>query len=155
MSYFGLLYSSKKIAKVADYWTLIVPFILVNTLWFSLLDRVRYVFLNTNYFVNYVKLNLAVFVYVIILCGMVALIERDFKKIFSMPLFFIPYMFLPLYIRIFEFFNLPLMVSISFGFVHSLLISFNYYRLSIHIIRTVVCILIMLVVRRWLSVTLW
>ncbi|MGB9821426.1 MAG: hypothetical protein ACPLVG_08715 [Pseudothermotoga sp.] len=154
MNYFGLLYSSKKIAKASSYWTLILPFIVVNTLWFSLSDKIRYVFLNTNYVADYFKLNLAVFLYAIILCGVVALIERDFRKVFAAPLFFIPYMFLPIYIRILEFFNLPPMLSISFSFVHSLMTSFSYYRLSVHVIRTVACILVMLVVRRWFSVIL-
>lgn len=154
MSCFELVYSPKKIAKVADYWTLLIPFVLANTLWFSLLDKIRYVILNTNYFVNYIEFNLVIFIYVVILCGVVALVERDFKKIFSMPLFFVPYLFIPIYLRIFEALNLPPMFSISISFVHSLLSSFNCYKLSIHVIRTIVCILIMLVVRRWLSVTL-
>lgn len=154
MSYLGLLYSPKKIAKVADYWTLLIPFILTNTLWFSLSDKIRYVLLNTNYFVGYVQFNTIVFVYVAILCGVTALIERDFKKIFSMPLFFLPYLFVPIYLRILEFFGLPSILSISIGFVHSLLSSFDYYKPSIHVIRTIACILVMMVVRRWFSVTL-
>lgn len=154
MSCFELVYSPKRIAKVADYWTLLIPFVLANTLWFSLSDKIRYVILNTNYFVNYIKFNLVIFIYIAIICGVVALVERDFKKIFSMPLFFVPYLFIPIYLRIFEALNLPPMFSISISFVHSLLSSFNCYKLSIHVIRTIVCILIMLVVRRWLSVTL-
>lgn len=154
MSCFELVYSPKKIAKVADYWTLLIPFVLANTLWFSLSDKIRYVILNTNYFVNYIKFNLVIFIYIVIICGVVALVERDFKKIFSMPLFFVPYLFIPIYLRIFEALNLPPMFSISISFVHSLLSSFNCYKLSIHVIRTIVCILIMLVVRRWFSVTL-
>ncbi|HEY8542549.1 MAG TPA: hypothetical protein VIL29_09200 [Pseudothermotoga sp.] len=154
MNCLELLYSPKKIMKVAGYWTLLIPFILVNTLWFSLSDKIRYVLLNTNYFSYYIEFNLIVFIYIAILCGVVALLERNFKKIFSLPLFFIPYFFVPIYLRILEILDLPPIFSISIGFVHSLLFSFNCYRLSVHIIRTVVCILVILVVRRWFSVTL-
>ncbi|MEJ5228739.1 MAG: hypothetical protein WHT65_01940 [Pseudothermotoga sp.] len=154
MNYFELLYSAKRISKVADYWTLVVPLILANVLWFSLSDLLKYVFLNTNYLFKYIELNVFIFGYVIVLCGVVGLLERDLKKVLSLPLFFIPYFFLPLYFRILGILQLPPMLSMAISFTHSMMISAGYYKWTIQIIRTAVCIMVMLVVRRWLLVTL-
>ncbi|MGJ8455130.1 hypothetical protein ACSFC1_07490 [Pseudothermotoga sp. U03pept] len=154
MNYFELLYSAKRISKVADYWTLLVPFILANVLWFSMLDLLKYVLLNTNYTFKYIELNIFMFIYVIILSGVVALFERDIRKALSLPLFFIPYFFLPVYFRILGMLQLPPMLSIAISFTHSVMISAGYYRWTIQIIRTAACIMVMLVVRRWLLVTL-
>jgi|GEM_PF-679646 len=154
MNYFELLYSAKRISKVADYWTLFVPFILANVLWFSLSDLLKYVLLNTNYIFKYIELNVFIFIYVIVLGGVVAIFERNVKKVLSLPLFFIPYFFLPVYFRILEILHLPPMLSIAISFTHSVMISAGYYKWTIQIVRTVACIMVMLVVRRWLLVTL-
>lgn len=154
MNYLVLLYSPKKISKSSDYRSMIVPFLLTSTLWFSFSKEVHYIFLCTNLAIKFVEFNILIYTYIMILCGLIAFIEKTPKKVLSFPMFFLPYFFTPVYFRILELLNFPAMMAFTISFVHSLFLSRNQYGLYLHLIRTSAFIIVLLVVRRCFLVSL-
>ncbi|AEH50973.1 hypothetical protein [Pseudothermotoga thermarum] len=150
MKVISVFFSQNAISKNSGPLTLLVPFLLSTTVWFGLIDKVRYVVLNTNVFLKFCEFNLFVFLYMITLCGLTYIFEKDKKKSLEVPLHFSPYLLFPVYYRILKIAGLPPSMALEVCFVHSILLSLKRFGLYFVSYRAIGLVLVSMVVRRWL-----
>ncbi len=150
MKFFLLFFSRRAVEKTSDWWTVFLPFILASTIWFGLFDKISFFVLNTNRLVKFLEFNLLIFFYILGLCGAAMVFEKDKRKVLQIPLYFLPYIFLPLYTRILDFFAMPVFWAFEICFLHSMIISLSEYGLYFTIFRVVGNLSATLVVRDWL-----
>ncbi len=149
MNVLFLFFSPRRVKGVARWWGFCIPFLIATTLWFALFDKIRFIFMNSNLLTKFIELNFVTFLYIAILSGFAVVFEKDRQKSMQLPFYFLPYLFLPIYVRILQLFDLKPLWAFQISFLHSIFISVGEYGYYYALIRAAGNIVVSLVVREW------